>query len=138
MHEDLNRHDEIKVGSERAFGIVFAVVFAVVAAWPLLSGMPPRWWALAVAVVFVSAGYLFPIVLKPLNIVWFKIGMLMYKVVNPLTMAMLYVTTIIPIGLIMRAVGKDPLRLKMDRSASSYWIERDPPGPEPESMKDQF
>ena len=138
MHEDLNRHDEIKVGSERAFGIVFAVVFAVVAAWPLLSGMPPRWWALAVAVLFVSAGYLFPIVLKPLNIVWFKIGMLMYKVVNPLTMAMLYVTTIIPIGLIMRAVGKDPLRLKMDRSASSYWIERDPPGPEPESMKDQF
>ena len=138
MHEDLNRHDEIKAGSERAFGIVFAVVFAVIAAWPLLSGMPPHWWALAVAVVFVAAGYLFPIVLKPLNIVWFKIGMLMYKVVNPLTMAMLYVTTIIPIGLIMRAVGKDPLRLKMDRSASSYWIERDPPGPEPESMKDQF
>ncbi len=138
MHEDLNRHDEIKVGSERAFGIVFAVVFAVIAAWPLLYGMPPRWWALAVAVVFVAAGYLFPIALKPLNIVWFKIGMLMYKVVNPLTMAMLYVTTIIPIGLIMRAVGKDPLRLKMDRSASSYWIERDPPGPEPESMKDQF
>jgi len=138
MHEDLNRHDEIKVGSERAFGIVFAVVFAVIAAWPLLGGMPPRWWALAVAVVFVAAGYLFPIVLKPLNIVWFKIGMLMYKVANPLTMAMLYVTTIIPIGLIMRVVGKDPLRLKMDRSASSYWIERDPPGPEPESMKDQF
>lgn len=138
MHEDLNRHDEIKVGSERAFGIVFAVVFAVIAAWPLLNGMPLRWWALAVAMVFVAAGYLFPIVLKPLNIVWFKIGMLMYKVVNPLTMAMLYVTTIIPIGLILRAMGKDPLNLKMDRSALSYWIERDPPGPEPESMKDQF
>ena len=138
MHEDLNRHDEIKVGSERAFGIVFAVVFAVVAAWPLLSGMPPRWWALAVAGAFLAAGYFFPIVLKPLNVLWFKIGMLMYKVVNPLTMAMLYVTTIIPIGLIMRAMGKDPLRLKMDRSASSYWIQRDPPGPEPETMKDQF
>ena len=138
MHEDLNRHEDIKVGSERAFGIVFAIVFAVVAAWPLLDSMPPRWWALAVAVVFVVAGYFFPIVLKPLNIVWFKIGMLMYKVINPLTMAMLYVTTIIPIGLIMRAVGKDLLNLKMDRSASTYWIERDPPGPEPESMKDQF
>lgn len=138
MHEDLNRHDEIKVGSERAFGVVFAVVFLVVAAWPLLSWMPPRWWALAVAGLFLAAGYFFPVVLKPLNIVWFKIGMLMYKVVNPLTMAMLYVTTIIPIGLILRAMGKDPLHLKMDRSASSYWIERDPPGPAPESMKDQF
>ena len=138
MHEDLNRHEEIKVGSERGFGIVFAVVFLVVGAWPLLDGLPPRWWAVAVAAVFLAAGYLFPIVLKPLNFVWFKIGMLMYKVVNPLTMAMLYVTTIIPIGLIMRAVGKDPLNLKMDKSASSYWIKRDPPGPEPDSMKDQF
>lgn len=138
MHEDLNRHDEIKVGSERAFGVVFAVVFLVVAAWPLLNAMPPRWWALGVAGIFLAAGYLFPVVLKPLNIVWFKIGMLMYKVVNPLTMAMLYVTTIIPIGLILRAMGKDPLHMKMDRLASSYWIERDPPGPAPESMKDQF
>jgi len=138
MHEDLNRHDEIIVGSERAFGVVFAIVFAVIAAWPLLSGAAPRWWAVAIAVAFIAAGYFFPIVLKPLNIVWFKIGMLMYKVVNPLTMAMLYVTTIIPIGLIFKVMGKDPLKLKMDKSVSSYWIERDPPGPEPESMKDQF
>jgi len=138
MHEDFNRHEDINAGSERAFGIVFAVVFAVVAAWPLLDGETPRWWALVVAAAFLAAGYLFPVALKPLNIVWFKIGMLMYKVVNPLTMAMLYVTTIIPIGLIIKALGKDPLRLKLDRSASSYWIERDPPGPAPESMTDQF
>lgn len=138
MHEDLNRHEEINAGSERAFGIVFAVVFAVVAAWPLMSGEPPRWWALAVAVAFLAAGYLFPVILKPLNIVWFKIGMLMYKVVNPLTMAMLYVTTIIPIGLIMRLMGKDLLNLKLDETVSSYWVERDPPGPEPDSMKNQF
>lgn len=138
MHEDLNRHDEINVGSERAFGVVFAIVFVVIAAWPLLSGETPRWWALAVATAFLAAGYLFPVVLKPLNIVWFKIGMLMYKVVNPLTMAMLYVTTIVPIGLILQMLGKDPLRLKIDKSASSYWIDREPPGPEPESMKNQF
>lgn len=138
MHEDLNRHDEITVGSERAFGVVFAVVFVVVALWPLLNGAAPRWWALVVAAAFLAAGYLFPIVLKPLNILWFKIGMLMYKVVNPLTMAMLFVTTIIPIGMLMRAMGKDPLRLKLDPDASTYWIERDPPGPEPDSMKNQF
>lgn len=138
MHEDLTRQDDIKVGSERGFGIVFAVVFLIVGLWPLLDGLTPRWWAMAVAATFLAAGYLFPVLLRPLNIVWFKIGMLMFKVVNPLTMALLFVTTIIPIGLLMRAFGKDVLRLKLEPDAQSYWIERDPPGPAPESMKDQF
>lgn len=138
MHENLNRREDIKAGSERGFGIVFAVVFVIVGCWPLLDGLMPRWWAIAIAAAFLIAGYLFPVVLRPLNIVWFKIGMLMYKVVNPLTMALLFVTTIIPTGLLMRVFGKDPLRLKIDRDAASYWIERDPPGPEPESMKNQF
>lgn len=138
MHEDLTRQDDIKVGSERGFGIVFAVVFLIVGLWPLLDGSTPRWWAMAIAATFLAAGYLFPVLLRPLNIVWFKIGMLMFKVVNPLTMALLFVTTIIPIGLLMRAFGKDVLRLKLEPDAQSYWIERDPPGPAPESMKDQF
>lgn len=138
MHEDLTRQDDIKVGSERGFGIVFAVVFLIVGLWPLLDGSTPRWWAMAIAATFLAAGYLFPVLLRPLNIVWFKIGMLMFKVVNPLTMALLFVTTIIPIGLLMRAFGKDVLRLKLEPDTQSYWIERDPPGPAPESMKDQF
>ncbi len=138
MHENLVRHDDIKVGSERAFGIVFAAFFAVVAAWPLLDGMSPRWWALALAVVFIGTGFFLPVVLRPLNVVWFKLGMLLYKVVNPITMGMLFYFTVVPMGLVMRLMGKDPLHKNPDPQLASYWIERTPHGPEPKSMKNQF
>ncbi len=138
MHERTDSNDEIQAGSERGFAIVFAVVFAVIAAWPLLDGETPRWWALGVAGFFLAAGFLFPVVLKPLNVLWFKFAMVLYKVVNPITMAMLFVTTIIPVGLIMRCFRKDPLRLKREPEAQTYWIERTPHGPEPDSMKNQF
>lgn len=138
MHESLDREDDIKVGSERGFGIVFACVFVVVGLWPLLDSAPIRWWALIIAAVFIGCAFLIPIALRPLNILWFKIGMLMYKVVNPLTMAMLYYFTVVPTGLVMKMCGKDPLNRSFDKNASSYWIDRDPPGPTPESMKNQF
>ena len=138
MHENFVRYDDIKVGSERAFGIVFAVFFAVVAAWPPLDGMSPRCWALALALVFIGTSFFLPVVLRPLNIVWFKFGMLLYKVVNPLTMGMLFYFTVVPMGLVMRAMGKDPLNPKPDPTLASYWIERTPHGPEPQSMKNQF
>ena len=138
VHENFNRHDDIKVGSERAFGIVFAVFFAVVAVWPLLDGLAPRWWAFALAGVFLGAGFFLPIFLRPLNIVWFKFGMLLYKVVNPITMGMLFYFTVVPMGLVMRAMGKDPLNRKPNPALASYWIERTPHGPEPQSMKNQF
>ena len=67
-----------------------------------------------------------------------KIGLLMFKVVNPIVMGLLFFVTITPIGLIMRATGKDFLRMRMDKDAKSYWIERTPPGPPPQSMKNQF
>ena len=74
----------------------------------------------------------------PLNKAWTKLGLVLFKVVNPVVLGMIFVVTIVPIGLIMRALGKDPLRLKFDPSATSYWIERDPPGPAPETMGQQF
>lgn len=138
MHEILDRQDEIKVGSERGFGIVFSCVFTLIGLWPLFASAPIRWWALIVATVFIVCAFFIPIALRPLNILWFKIGMLMYKVVNPITMALLYYFTVVPTGLVMRLCGKDPLNRSFDRDASSYWIDRDPPGPAPESMKNQF
>ena len=138
MHESLDREDDIKVGTERGFGIVFACVFVVVGLWPLLDSTPIRWWAIIVAAVFVICAFLIPIALRPLNILWFKIGMLMYKVVNPLTMAMLYYFTVVPMGLVMKMFGKDPLSRSFDKTVSTYWIDREPPGPDPESMKCQF
>jgi hypothetical protein len=73
-----------------------------------------------------------------LNRLWLKFGLLLYKVMNPLVLGLLFFVTITPIGLVMRAFGKDFLRMKMDRSAKSYWIDRAPPGPPPQSMKNQF
>ena len=138
MHENFTRNDDIQAGTEKAFGVVFAVVSALVAAWPLLDGMTPRWWALVVAAVFLGAGYFLPFALRPLNIVWFKFGMLLYKVMNPLTMGMLFYFTVVPMGLVMRLMGKDPLARKPDPALKTYWIERAPHGPEPQSMKNQF
>ena len=138
FHEDLTREEEVKASSERGFGIVFAVVFTIVGLLPLLAGGGVRWWALALAAGFLGAGYLAPQILRPLNRLWLKFGLLLHRIVNPVIMGLLFFVTVTPIGLIMRALGKDPLRLNLDRSAKSYWIERTPPGPAPDTMKNQF
>ena len=64
--------------------------------------------------------------------------LVLYKVVNPIAMGLVFYTTVVPIGLALRACGKDPLRLRRDPQAASYWIAREPPGPEPDTMKQQF
>ena len=138
FHEDLTRGHEVKAGSERALGIVFAVVFMIVGLWPLIGGGAIRLWALIVAGVFMALGCLAPKLLKPLNWLWFRFGLLLHKVMNPLIMALLFFTTVTPIAIIMKIMGKDPLRRKFDPTAKSYWIERQPPGPDPETMRNQF
>ena len=138
FHEDYARDDDVKVGSEKAFGIVFAVVFVIIALFPLIGEGAVRLWALAVAAAVLICGFFIPAVLRPFNKVWFKFGLLLHKIISPLTMGLLFYVSVTPIALIMRLLGKDPLRLKIDRNATTYWIERDPPGPAPESMKQQF
>ncbi|MBT5110262.1 MAG: hypothetical protein HOM25_16410 [Rhodospirillaceae bacterium] len=127
---------DVKSGSERSFGLVFAAVFGVVALWPLLDGDDVRVWAAVAAVVFALAALVYPAVLKPLNLVWFKFGLLLHKIVNPIIMGMLFYLTIMPIGLIMRLSGKDILNLRVDKAARTYWIKRE--SPEPESLRNQF
>lgn len=138
LHEDLSRQDAPKAGNERGFGIVFAVVFSVIALWPLLDGEPPRTWAMVLAAGFLAAGLFTPGLLRPLNRVWFLFGLALHKVVNPLVMGLLFFLTVTPMALILRALGKDPLHRKFDPDAASYWIERRPPGPAPETMRQQF
>ncbi len=138
LHEDLGRQDAPKAGTERSFGIVFAVVFSVIGLWPLLDGEPLRAWAMVLVVGFLAAGFFAPKLLRPLNRVWFLFGMALHKVVNPLVMGFLFFLTVTPMALILRALGKDPLHRKFDPGAESYWIERRPPGPAPESMRQQF
>ncbi|MGB0681352.1 MAG: SxtJ family membrane protein [Magnetovibrionaceae bacterium] len=138
LHEDLDRDDEVKVGSEKSFGIVFAVVFVIIGLLPLISGGAPRIWSLSLAAAFLILGFFMPKALTPLNILWFKFGLLLHKIINPLIMGLLFFLTVTPIGLIMRLLGKRPLNLPFEPEAETYWIKRDPPGPDPKQMSKQF
>jgi len=137
-HESYLRQEATVPGSDRSFGMVMAAAFALLAVvnfWRVGHAWP--WTGTLAAVFFVSA-CLFPTALRPLNRMWFQFGLLLHKVVNPIVMAFVFFGAVLPTGLIMRAVGKDPMRLKCQPDANSYWIERRPPGPAPESLKDQF
>ena len=137
-HERLAHDEKGVIGSDRSFGIVFAVVFTAIGLFPLLRGASPRSWSLAVAGGFLAVALVKPPWLAPLNTLWFRFGLLLQRVVHPIVLAVIYFAVVTPTGLVMRALGKDPLRLRFDPDAASYWILRDPPGPEPGSMKQQF
>ena len=138
FHEDFEHDEEIRVGSPRVFGFVFAVVFVIVSLWPLLNGAPVRLWAVGLACGFATAAIIKPGRLQPLNRIWFRFGMLLHKVVNPLVMGLLFFVTVTPIALIFRLIGKDPLNRTPDPNCESYWIERDPEELSPDSMRNQF
>ena len=131
-------HRKPKPGSNRTFGLAFAVLFAVVGFWPLLSGGGYRLWALCLALAFAVVALIAPRLLGPLNLVWFKLGLLLHKITSPVVMGLVYCLAIVPTGLVMRWRGKDLLRLNRDIGAATYWIARDPPGPSPGSMSKQF
>jgi hypothetical protein len=138
LHEDFSRAEEIRGGSDRSFGIVFAVVFAIVGAWPLRHGLPVRIWALGIAVAFLGIALAAPKILRPANRLWTKFGIVLQKLVNPVITALIFYLIFTPAGLVMRMLGKDSLRLRWDPQAPSYWIERRPAGPDPATMTNQF
>ena len=138
FHEDLARHGDEPRASERNLGVTFAVVLALIAALKLYRGDTTAVYWLAAAAVFLACAFLWTAPLRPLNAVWHRLGLILFAVVSPVVMGLVFYTTVAPIGLLMRRAGKDPLRLKFDRDARSYWIERDPPGPAGEQMKNQF
>lgn len=146
-HESYNREDEIESSSDRGFGltvggILLAIALVRVGLGWWSSGMVELGWVEwllgGVGAALFVLGLVAPAILAPLNKAWTKLGLLLFKVVNPIVLGLIFLLTIVPIGLILRAVGKDPLRLKFDPNAKSYWIPRDPPGPAPESMPQQF
>ena len=138
LHERFEAHGEIKISSERSFGIVFAAEFAIIGLAPLIGGGGIRFWSLGVALAFLVTSFVAPEILGPLNRAWAKFGMVLHHVMNPLIMGLIFFLAVTPIALVMRLMGKDPLRLRLDRDAKSYWIERTPPGPAPETMSQQF
>ncbi|CAA6605033.1 conserved membrane hypothetical protein [Rhodospirillaceae bacterium LM-1] len=137
-HEDFRGKTDVKQGSDRGFGLVFTAFFSIIGLWPLMGGESPRPWALGLAALFLAVSFIRPSLLKPLNRVWFLFGLLLHKIISPLIMGLLFFLTVTPTGFIMRALGKDSLRLKRDPNAASYWIMRDPPGPDAGGMTRQF
>lgn len=137
-HEDFTRDQQVEGSTDRVFGLVFAVVFLVVAGWPLSYGEAPRWWACGVAAMFALIAQVKPALLAGLNRLWIKLGVLLGKLVSPVVLAVLFYGVLTPLGAVMRLTGKDPLRLKRDARAKSHWLQRKPPGPPPDSMTRQF
>ena len=126
--------DDIKIGSNRSFGIVFFVVFLIIATYPLINGDELRLWSLIISIVFLFLGLLNSKILNPLNKLWFKFGIFLGKIISPLVMGIIFFLVVTPIGLLMRLLNKDLLNLRFNNN-SSYWIEKT----EPKSkMKNQF
>ena len=126
--------DEIKIGSNRSFGIVFFVVFLIIAIYPLIDGGAIRIWSLIISVIFLFLGLLNSKILNPLNKLWFKVGIFLGKIISPLVMGIIFFLVVTPIGILMRILNKDLLNLKFNKK-KSYWIEKN----EPKSkMKNQF
>ena len=137
-HEDFSRVQQVRGASNRAFGWTFVAVFLIVGFWPLASGGGLRWWSLVVGAVVMLVTLAAPALLTFPNRQWLRFGALLHRIVSPVILAIMFYIVITPMGLLMRALGKDSLRLRRDNSSDTYWIRRDPPGPEPRSMSKQF
>ena len=116
--------DDVKISSNRSFGVVFFIVFLLIGLYPLTYNGEIRIWSLFFSFIFIILGLLNSRILTPLNKVWFKFGLFLGKIISPLIMAIIFFLVVTPIGLIMRLVGKDVLNLKFN-TKKSYWIEKD-------------
>jgi len=127
------------MGSERSFGLVFGAVFALVALWPVLGGIPVRWWALALAIALLAVSFTIPGLFKPFNRLWFAFGLLLGKVIAPLVMGLVFFLAVTPTALLARLMGKDFLLTSAKvKARESFWIDREKDPDHPSSMKDQF
>ena len=126
--------DNVKISSNRSFGIVFFVVFLFIALYPLINDKEIRIWSVIISLIFLISGLLNSKILTPLNRLWFKFGIFLGKIISPIIMGIIFFLVVTPIGLIMKFLGKDVLSLKYNKN-KSYWIEKN--GPK-SKMKNQF
>ncbi len=132
-----NPPEGLQLPTNRSFGLVFCGFFALLALFPLLSGGSVRLWSPIVSATLGATALFLPSVLTPLNRLWMRFGALLHRIVSPIVLALLFFVVITPFGLVMRLLGKDPLKLRSE-PVQTYWIDREPPGPQPESLNNQF
>ena len=129
------KQKEIKISSNKSFGLVFFVIFIIIALWPLLNDGNIRIWSIIVSIIFLILGLLNSKILTPFNKLWMRLGALLGTIVSPIVMGVVYFGIITPIGLIMKLFGKDVLNLKLDKNKKTYWTLKKKI---PSKMKDQF
>jgi len=127
--------DNIKIGSNKNFGIVFFLVFLLISIYPLTNNENVRYWSLIVSLIFLILGLLNSAILSPLNKLWFKFGILLGKIVSPLVMGIIFFLVVTPIGLLMKIFKKDLLNLTFNDKKKTYWIEKTE---QKSKMKNQF
>ena len=130
----MNNKNNIKLGSNRSFGVVFFVVFLLIALYPLTNSEGIIVWSVIISFIFLVLGLLNSKILTPLNKIWFKFGIILGEIISPLIMGIIFFLVVTPIGLLMRIFGKDVLNLKYNKN-QSYWIEKNGPR---SKMKNQF
>ena len=129
----MNQSD-IKIGSNRSFGITFFIVFLIISLYPLLNSESIRAWSLIISLTFLVLGFFNSKLLNPLNKIWFKFGLLLGKIISPIIMGIIFYLVVTPIALLMRLLQKDLLNLKFHKN-KTYWIKKS--GPK-SKMKNQF
>ena len=139
-HEDFSRSQGVKASSNRGFGWVFVVVFVVIGLWPwLIGGAALRMWSLGIAAVVLAVTLLAPALLALPNKLWLRFGMILNRIMSPVVLGFMFYAVVTPMGWLMRLFGKDSLRTRdPGEVCGSYWIQRDPPGPKPDSLNEQF
>ncbi len=137
-HERVYAETAVKGSSDRTFGFVLAVIFLVIGLAPLASGADVRIWALIPAAVLLILAIARPASLGPLNRIWTRFGLWLHKLMSPLMLGIIFYGSVTPIGVFLRMIGKRPLGLRPDAKMETYWITRRPPGPPPETMRNQF
>ena len=126
--------DDIKISSNRSFGIVFFIVFILIAFYPLINQGEIRIWSVLISLLFLILGIINSKILTPLNKVWFKFGIFLGKIISPIVMGLIFFLVVTPIAFLMRMLKKDLLNLKFSKN-NSYWIEKTDPK---STMKNQF
>ena len=130
----MKKQTSIEISSNKSFGIVFFVVFLLIGIYPILNDNNLRLWSLILSIIFLILGIMNSKILTPLNLIWFKFGILLGKIVSPLIMSIIFFFVVTPIGFFMRLLKKDLLNLKLN-NAKTYWIEKSDPK---SKMKNQF
>jgi hypothetical protein len=118
---------KIKVSSNRSFGLVFFIVFIIIALWPLTSEGSIRIWSIIVSLIFLILGLINSKLLTPLNQLWSKFGITLGAIVAPIVMGIVFFLVVTPTGLILNIMGKDLLNKKYDKKKKTYWIKRNTP-----------